>query len=214
MGERLAIVVKDQKGDNLATAYYHWSGFTVCAFATILRFNRAKLPDLTFEDGEVTLLKDAVYRLTATGAGFTKKVAILKNDSCGYEEIDNPVFKTYNAPTCLDRNDGILNIDDHGMQETIKWAEHTIYVTLNDDHTLQYDLHDALWEVDDDREQWYDQGHKFLDIPIFGYDIHKLSEKQLEELITVLTAVHPEQYDHDVSYAYLFEDGSLLQFVE
>ena len=213
MGERLVIDVQDKTGKHLATAYYHWSGFTISGLATLLSFNRAKQPLIDLDIDSLTLVQDAVYRLSATGAGFTKKIAA-EDDDGKIVEVDNPVFERFNAPVCHGRDSGILDIFEKGMQESLKWSEHTVIVTINDDHSLSYNLYDAFWEVEDDREQWYDPDHKFLDIPIHHYNIRNLTPTQFENLVTIFEAVHPEEYDHDVSYSYIFDDGSHLQFVE
>lgn len=208
MGERLVIDVQDEHGEHIATAYYHWGGYTVNALFTLQRFNDANHPDLQYINHDrryrpPTVLEDVIYRLAATGAGLLPKINVEDEDG-DEQEIDNPIFDNYNAPLCRNRNDGVIDVNEKGIRDSLIWADHLIKVTIDANHNITYDIADIF------EPKTIDNDCTIVDI--YWYNLHKLTSDQLSRLLIVLNALI--DVDGSCSYSLSFDDGSTVVFVE
>lgn len=116
MGERLVINVQNE-GKVVVNAYYHWSGYTDSAIdlTTTVLNGLEKHADIE----NVTLR--AVRALAETGAGF--------NDLAidGARDVLNGVD---NIPVCNDRNCGLMEVSEDGIDENEDAAEESVYIDV------------------------------------------------------------------------------------
>jgi len=153
MGQRLNIEIWND-GKVLANSYYHWEAFSLPSI---------ELAEKIIDNIDTALhlnndLGKAIKLLELTGAGV--------NDTEKYNMAKYKELKDISIQDCVNRNEGLISITPEGIQETRYWAEHAIYIYL-DEERIKYDVY---WETD----RWdYDRA--------FEEDRRDIAYNELEE---------------------------------
>lgn len=106
MGQRLNLEIT-YKGECVANAYYHWSGFSDSALNTILDACCAYEKDFAVDKESATIL--AVLMLEATGAGLKKKKFLFT--------------RNYARQMILNIRQGLMGITDGSVFQKKAWEK-------------------------------------------------------------------------------------------
>ena len=164
MGERL--VVKIQRNDKLiATAYYHWSAYTVPALNIVKSMHDHVLCNASsMNDDELQLaMIRFAERSTFLGSFETVEERNKAAEECRESNKDKPEnimslledlmlahggldpfdakyaaqkFPDEVFETGVSRNDGMVAISDNAMQDQIKWAEGIVEIDLDTNNVI------------------------------------------------------------------------------
>lgn len=130
--------------------------------------------------------------LGLTGAGLTREgfSYLYKNipnfDICERLNSDNPFSIKYKYPMSMNRDDGLIEIDEKSMEENRKWEEGRITVDI-DKKTFDFDVIFKLSkeeaEEDYPDESWKESDIKLKDIPFSEIDnyISRISKMKENE---------------------------------
>ena len=140
MGQRLVIVIKED-GKNLATAYYHWSGYTDSA----LMITNQVIDVLTEDKNKKykNRLDRVISALYATGAGFNAEA----QNAFLFMRVKDPTI-TSEVVACVDRDEGLIDVDEGGMDNSIGWAEGLVEIDLGEE-TVDFQVY-SNYDMD-----WY-----------------------------------------------------------
>lgn len=125
MGQRLVINIQ-KNNKSIATAYYHWSGYTFSS-AEITSQAIDKYYQLKDENPQIDDLNLAVEMLYSTEAGLTDKA------------INGFGTQITNIRHAVDRNCGLIDLTQEGMENSISWAEGLVTLDL-DNETVDWDV--------------------------------------------------------------------------
>lgn len=203
MGQRLVITIKNDE-EELAKAYYHWSGYTAPALSTAnmaVRHFGEIFADSMFD---VTLCKilshskrgellTACRMLFATGAGL--------DIADGEPEKFEALFPKTNYSVGNSRNDGLIAFTEETMNKFQAASEGDIYIDIAN---RTVDVSNFFWEAEMEAGFNHNLREPFCDL---GYDLCNVSFEDMEDLTeTVCNAINGGEY--------LFvENGELLTAV-
>ena len=150
MGQRLIIKVKNFER-TLASAYYHWSGYTASAY-------QLALIAIATSYNKAPTLENAIKILQATGAKLPKDEL---EKYVGLEFLEN--LGSENSE--VHRNEGIIKITSKGIAENDFWGEAFVTIDL-DSKTVFFDVFYMLEkrEIND-----FDQNSVIEVDPLFRY---------------------------------------------
>lgn len=179
MGQRLNISICEGS-EQLASCYYHWSGYTESAFELVSQIVR-RFEELT--ENVVHDKKLAVMLLEGTGASMT-------------EDARNLFKSLYpDAPFSdkeADRNDGLIEIDCQGMDDCAFNAEQSVCIDLKE-HKIAFYAWDVVeWDdlrymVSDDGQCSDDDIDKFIsELPHVEEEIEDIPFSGLDKLAEVI----------------------------
>ncbi|MBO7472521.1 MAG: hypothetical protein J6U00_00715 [Ruminococcus sp.] len=175
MGQRLNIEIWD-KGQVLANAYYHWSGYTLSALELIEKI-------ITNVDNLVECDNDrlkAVWLLQLTGAGLTQ------------DELSTIFCKGFKGITdCKGRDDGLIAVSDKGIQDTRQWEEDRATIYL-DERRIDFDVvfKQYRWEYDKEREDYGNPA--FKELPIIDWNLSDIKFKDFENFYAFMEELEKE----------------------
>ena len=154
MGQRLNIEIK-KKDKVLANCYYHWSGYS----QTSLDLTKKIIDGFDkYKDENNDVLK-AIKLLQETEAGLTREAIhyLYKNiENFDISTGTKGMFGTYDYILVRNRNDGLLEITEEGMEENRKWEEGRITINI-DEQTFDFDvLYHAHYEDEVEKYSNYD----------------------------------------------------------
>jgi len=179
MGQRLVLSVT-YKGNELANAYYHWSGYTSPAFTLCNMLYHAV--GALRDGGEKDNFLLAIKALEATGAGF---------DNESYDATDLTLLKVlYPDQTFsfeVDRNQGIISCFPKSRADSFSCGEEFAYFDLAD-MTFNFDVcchYDTLGEV---KKYFNDEDLK--DIPYYDFTPCNMDYGTFRDFVDGLTS-HP-----------------------
>lgn len=177
MGQRLNIEIKN-KDKVLANSYYHWSAYSQSSL------NLAKkiidgYKDIK-EDNEILR---AVIMLGLTGAGLTRE-----SIDYAYKNIkdfnltidDGEMFGKYLIPLAKGRNEGLIGITEHEMNETRSWEEGRITIDI-DSKTFDFDVLSLItddWWLEDLKKE-----HKLEKIKEHNIQLKNIPFEDINKLI-------------------------------
>jgi len=169
MGQRLVInIEKDNK--RIANIYYHWSAYTLEALDTL----QTLLHDF-YDNDNYKNINDDILRL----------IRILEDNGGGvslddYEYVKN-LYPNEEFKQDVNRNYGLISISDKSMKDTLYWAEHTIFINL-DDKIIYNNVLYIYNNIDEFLEE-YDGAYSLEDVNIVNspinleeFNFNKLSE--------------------------------------
>lgn len=174
MGQRLIVNVVDENQEIIANSYYHWGAYTGAALEiveeAIKNFHTIKEDNSKIE---------AIKFLELTGAGFSNEnLHKLK------QYYPNKEFKVL-----VDRNAGILEFEEKGINENMDWAEGIVSVNLKErvidiSGVLSYHENNELdLDIVEIADITFDE--LGIDIARLGFDeFPKKKEKLMEALST------------------------------
>lgn len=204
MGQRLVITVKGKNGVDLANGYYHWSGYTdsgiittkmaINAFDESLKHamfseslkaieqnGKPEKTKNTSEKSHVEILT-ACGMLFATGAGLEQSA---EKGSKTEIETFTDMFPNVNYMTGKNRNDGLIAISEHGMEESEKWSEADVTIDIMN-QTI--DISSLFYSYDDDDEMPNSED----DIPEIKKDLSCIPfdefENTTEDILSIMHA--------------------------
>ena len=125
MGQRLNIeIIKD--GKVLANAYYHWSGFSNCAANLAIKIinNFEYIQKYKLENVKNKDLLFAIRLLEETGAGINESKIDTTIKNLGLIDTNIDLQK------CKDRNEGIIETDEEGIEENRDWEEARLTIDI------------------------------------------------------------------------------------
>lgn len=118
MGQRLVVIINN-KGKNLANAYYHWDAYSLASLERIK-------PIIDFLKGKNIKnfgISDAIRLLQISGAEITDEELLY----CKKNNIE--VKRNYEN---IDRNRGLISVSKEEMENSLDWAEGTIEIYVNE----------------------------------------------------------------------------------
>ena len=161
MGQRLvlSIVYGDNDTDTeRAVGYYHWSGYTDSGMATTAKaleyindvFESMKSLDRHNWHKDVDLCGVAIKALEHTGAGI--------NDD-ERTEINQlyPQFAKYKIQDAVDRNEGLISVTPHRIEETLGYGENFATIYLTDNTVYVRDLFIKDYDPDEYNKSYDDE---------------------------------------------------------
>lgn len=174
MGQRLVLTIK-KKGRPMASAYYHWSGYTDSAFGIVEDAYNALMCSPT-TDPKLR----AIYSLENTGARFPK-----------YDNENNDVDKLtklskYNMEkfeTDNDRNRGLISCFPKSMEQQHDWGENFAEIDMDTgliyfDSYCYYDNWSEVCEYYDDAED--------SDFPMFEASLDECDIGTLRDIVNAM----------------------------
>lgn len=169
MGQRLDVEIKNGETE-LANCYYHWSAYTSSA----LEITRMII-DAYYDSNEIVGVKMAVNLLEQTGGGVNAEER--SNIEKEPEKFGYITFKE-----ASDRNEGLISVTKHGMEETREWEEGRVTIDL-DSETFCFDV---LWYYSE--EEYNDEFDEAYNTPIdklpdCPYDLSSVPFEKVDELI-------------------------------
>lgn len=150
MGQRLVLRICDN-GEEIANAYFHWSGYTSSAARITSNFIEA-WDELCGRNRSNVV--NAVMALHALGSGFNSEEL---DDICKDTDLKSELTQARCMDMlCINRNEGLTAVTEHGMAESMQWAEETVAVDVStrvvDFGVVCLEDADELGEGDDDGE--------------------------------------------------------------
>ena len=201
MGQRLVVQIKNNDGEPLANAYYHWSGYTGSS-AEMTNLVLGYLEDAPKEYNDK---QKAAWSLFMTGARFNPtEVGLL---------IEKGIKKDWEFlidDKEVDRNDGLLSVTEEGMQESEDWAEGLVEINIE---TMEIYFGVISIETAEDWEAWREKDSSLAveNLPVLNF-CEEL-EFTLEEWYWFYKRV--KQLIHDGHYVAASEDRkTVFQFIE
>ncbi len=165
MGQRLVIDIKDFRGNCLANAYYHWSGYTDSALElTSVILNAHMDGDIKKkvekERNQFDKVLYAVKLLEVTNAG----LQAVKNgeDSKSELEVMQSRYPHIVFNKDKNRNDGLICVTEDEMDNSRNYEEAHVDIFIDsevvdfyvfcdaDDETISYNIWDDPDEIDED----------------------------------------------------------------
>jgi hypothetical protein len=151
MGERLVINIQDEQQNSLMTLYYHWSGYTQ---STLDQINDLMLDmqNEVFDDQKETIdlsIEDKLYYYfkaawsegaRPSGDKWQKEQMPYLERMFSHADLTRMLIESPGA----DRNNGLINMDEDGMESTIGYAEHLMHITIREHGE---DLVSSPWEA-------------------------------------------------------------------
>lgn len=147
MGQRLNIEIKNNK-EVLANCYFHWSGYSKSSLIiTKLIIEYLKNNNVSFDK------KGCVNIFESIGASFNQE-SFSRAKELGI--VSGDFIK------CNGRNDGLISVDEIGMQNTRKWEEGRIEINI-ENKTFNFK---CAWEKNymDDDDIWEKISNMFYEI--------------------------------------------------
>lgn len=177
MGQRLNLEIT-YKGECVANAYYHWSGFSDSALNTILDACCAYEKDFAVDKESATIL--AVLMLEATGAGLKKKEIPVYQELCPSDDFEHQAG--------IDGYYGWICVSEKGMGETRCCAESDSTIEISDKECLI--TFNTFWL--EDKEEWEEMYEKTADaLPELPHDI--IDRKMtIEEAVELSKEIDPK----------------------
>lgn len=179
MGQRLNIEVMSH-GKVIANSYYHWSAYSNSAVALA----REALSAALEVDDRKQPLTTAIICLEYTGAGFNEEAIAEAKESLG---LDLSRFAR-----CRNRNEGILEVSEKGMEDNRRWEEGRVTIDL-DSQTVDFSIccsyhpDDFLRYRIDDVGDEEDEAESMLDaMPRYYFNFSALTIDDLTELQCVI----------------------------
>lgn len=182
MGQRLVITVRN-KGEDIATIYYHWSAYTVSALWEV-----SKLANCIYNHKDETEkeLKLRLIRFCEENGGG------ISGEAYEFEYIKNmypdEVFKIRG----YSRSNGLISLSEKGMREAQGWSEGDIIFDIDEEMIENgvYCYWGSLEEYNDEVKSWgeeyEDEVLKFEDIPDIGYDLGYIAVEDIGNIIIAL----------------------------
>jgi len=158
MGQRLVIQIV-HNGEPLANAYYHWSAYT----GSSLELTNYILDLIDNVDEKYDPKQKAVWLLFQTGARLYPNEMIFIND----ENIDMAPYQFAYDEKEADRNSGLLSLSQHGMEESLGWAEGEVTIDIGNEE-IDFGVY---WtdSVDNFLEE-YAEDENINDYPVINLD--------------------------------------------
>ena len=167
MSQVLVINIKD--GENvLASAYYHWGGYTKRAAYLLTRI----LADSLLESKEYNPLSCAVGLLAHTGAGFIKYGRKLEEEAIKATVPDDFISE------CVDRNYGIIEVTKDGIQDNKECAGQMIDIDIVNKRVCL----DIFWE--DEYNEYEPKS-----AASFPFDVYDVSYNQAVKVAAAILGV-------------------------
>ena len=211
MGQRLVITIKNDK-QNLAKAYYHWSGYTssglqisnmaiqhyteaiekTAEFCTLQEISQKITKTNHVKSDQSMDLLTACYMLFSTRAGLSNEYDT--------ETTKNPeiaaftdAYPSVNYMIGVNRNEGIISITEKGMDHLQKWSEADVVIDI---HNKIIDVSGLFFNYTDSDDE-DDEKHITTSIP-GTYNIEKLSFEEFPKFIkTIICAISNRCYDFE-----------------
>ncbi len=157
MGQRLVIQILDKDNKNIATSYYHWSGFTESA----IQLSKKVINDIA--NGI-----DCVRALKNTGAKLQ-------------------------GETGINRNDGLIDVGEAEMKNSVSWNEQLIVIYLNEKQKIRFIDIDKLFHRESDISDFKlysklnDEERKNINIEYSCYDTIENTNKFFDKILNLYT---------------------------
>lgn len=170
MGQRLNIEIKKQE-KLLANAYYHWSAYSEASLLLT-----KEIIDKFEEVKEETDVTQAIMLLQITGAGLT-------SSSMEYLEEIIPNFEEQKEKyqSAIDRNEGLIEITEKGMENTQYWEEGRITIHI-DTKTFDFEVFD--YPDLEEFEECYEI--KIEDLPTLEFPIKNIKFEQIDKVLELV----------------------------
>lgn len=170
MGQRLNLEIKNN-GHRIANCYYHWNAFTSCAMELATNFIS------TFDD----LCKSNPTPLNTKSGS---EEALIINSIFTYCELDDSglsrkslemmqeKYPDYNWKRAVDRNSGLIGVEESDMNDTEMFAEGTVTIDIGS-RTVDFAC-DFLTELEEfiEDDDYYDE--ELIDLPVLKIDKYNI----------------------------------------
>ena len=209
MGQRLVVSIIND-GEVIANSYYHWSGYTSSTLEITKEILYAYPKVVAEYDSPLDI---AINLLMATGAGLTENSL---KEFCKMKAKD-PFLKT-NPTTCINRNEGLIEITEEGIDNSQQWSEGDVSIYIDSkqvyfgvlgekDDEIIFD--DYIWSLDDDNEkEWAEKNveqavekakENITEIE-FPYDLDSIPFDEFETFANAVMAVDDAQHNYSFKH--------------
>jgi len=181
MGQRLNVEIWNN-GEVLANSYYHWEAFSLSSIELVEKL----IDNIDVVSCLNSDLENAIKLLESTGAGIsdTEKCNMAK-----YKEL-----KDISIQDCINRNEGLIFVTPEGIQETRYWAEHTIYIYL-DEERIKYDVYRETDRWDYNRAFKEDRHDiAYNDLKEFDYNFDDIKFKDIKRFRRFIDSAKSESF--------------------
>lgn len=169
MGQRLNLEIKNN-GHRIANCYYHWGAYTSYAMELAMDFistfdalcESNPTPLNTKAGSEEALIINSIFTYCKLDeAGLSKKSL----------EMMQKKYPDYNWKRAVDRNSGLIGIEESEMNDTEMFAEGTVIIDVGS-RTVEFGC-DFLTELEEFVEDdYYDE--ELIDLPVLKIDKYNL----------------------------------------
>lgn len=194
MGQRLNIQIEANDTDTdetkvLANCYYHWSGYTSCAFELVNEIVKSGIYNLDILDP----VEKAIRLLESTGAGLA----------------EDELTDTYSIPEyklATNRNDGLIAISEKGINTTVKWEEARVTINLT---TGSINMSDMFYDESDEfSSAVYETEIKNL------YELKADLNSSFDTFQDLYTEINDNVFRSSHDYDMFVQDGCILRLIE
>jgi len=200
MGQRLNIEIISN-GKCLANAYYHWSAYSDSAIDLAIKIVRKYeyIKEYKRVNTENEKLLFAIRLLEVTGAGLFPSEIERAKDIIKTNDNYNIKFKP-----CINRNEGIIEFTEKGIEENRSWEEGRISIDI-DNKTINYKVYDI---IDEKSKEEIEKTENIKLVPMeIDFNFDKISFEKIFELWAIISkAKYKENY-------YLKNNGEIIELI-
>ena len=180
MGQRLVVTIENNEKE-IAKIYYHWSAYTYSALC-----ETQNIIDCIYNSTDETEkeLQLRLIRFCENNGGGIKDT----HEELAYIQDLYPgeKFKTEN----YSRNDGLIALSEHGMNDLQGWSEGDVYINLDTDQVdfCVYSGYENIKEYIEERKSWdedFDE-KEMENIPTFDFNLGYFDVSDIDAIIASL----------------------------
>ena len=174
MGQRLVIqICEDSKIET--NCYYHWSGYTDYALLLVLQTMKFLNSGSEIDLKNLNMLESDEFKKSPKFKYFCAHLSTGAGISAG-AAIDDYEFK-FPYSKDINRNDGIIAINDTDIYDALKWGEQIVNINVNSIEKEIYADLSGLFV--------YYEGTEKINIEYNNF-LNRVNQKQLEDFIKFL----------------------------
>ena len=186
MGQRLVVTIENNEKE-IAKIYYHWSAYTYSALC-----ETQKIIDCIYNSTDETEseLQLRLIRFCENNGGGIKGT----HEEFKYIQGLYPgeKFKTEN----YSRNDGLIALSEHGMNDLQGWSEGDVYINLDTDQVdfCVYSGYEDVKEYIEERKSWdedFDE-NEMKYIPKFDFSLGSFDVSDIDAIVASLDATNAD----------------------
>lgn len=180
MGQRLVVTIEQDK-KAIAAIYYHWSAYTYSAL-----YETQKVVDCIYshkDETESELLLRLIRFCESNGGGIR---GVDDEFEYVHKLYPNETFKTDD----YSRNNGLIALSKHGMNDLQGWSEGDVYINLDTDQIdfCVYSGYEDIKEYVEERKSWDDDfdENEMKNIPTFDFNLGYFDVSDIDAIIASL----------------------------
>ncbi len=174
MGQRLVVEVKGF-GETICTVYYHWDAYTMSTLYDAKKFIDLELQDC--KTNKEVILK--VIRFCESEGGGVCRTSM--------DEVKK-MFPNEEFREDISRNDGLVDISENGMDQSLGWAEGNLLIDLCEE-MVYTNVYSTWASADEYKEDYCLDDEEAVDFPDFPASELNIKRFPFEDIDAVISAV-------------------------